>query len=688
MPRSGGNVKRIGIDVGGTFTDVVLIDDGPGRIWFTKVATTPQDPARGALEGIRKIVSQAGADYDEIARIGHGTTIATNLIVEGKGARTALLTTKGFRDILEIRRVSRHDRADLYDLFFRNPAPLVPRRLRLEVDERIAFDGEVLQPLDPAQFQDLGAVLKEAGVEAVAICLLHAHVNPAHEQAVAAFLQKALPDVFVTSSSDVNPEMYEYERTSTTVINGMIGPKCKRYIATFEQEVGRLGIDGEVLFMQSNGGLAGAPLVMDRPVTLLESGPAGGVTAAVKLCRRIGVENAITGDMGGTTFDVSMIHAGRPQLRTSTVLQTVTVRTPTIDIESIGAGGGSIARIDEAGGVRIGPDSAGAVPGPVCYGRGGTDPTITDCNLILGYIDPDGFMDGELELDIEAARRAVDVHLARPLGVSIEEAARIVRSIGSSLMAQAIRLLTVERGFDPRDFAYIPFGGGGPVHAIEIADELDIDHVIVPNLPGLLSAFGMLIADQTYDLQQPVLANLDELTPARLQALMADLKRKADDALAAGGEGWSGAVARYSADCRYAGQAETLSVDIDPAADVTMDTIASGFAVEHQRHWNFTRKTAPVTLVNLRLQVTLPTVLNIPAQASGAGDEVKPFRHRAVVIGGERQEIACYRREALGAGTTIAGPGIIEERSSSLVFTKDWTASLDGEGNIHVKRNP
>lgn len=679
-------MKRIGIDVGGTFTDVVLIDDENGDIWSAKVPTTPAEPVRGTLNGIAKILELSGAERSSVGRIGHGTTIATNLIVEGKGARTALLTTQGFKDILEIRRVSRHDRADLYDLFFENPAPLVPRRLRREVSERMRFDGTVLQALSDAEIEAVVDDIALEDVEAVAICLIHSYVNTEHEDRLLQALVKKAPHLFVSVSSRVNPEMYEYERTSTTVMNAMIGPRCKHYVESFQAEVEASGVKGEVLFMQSNGGLAAPSLVAQRPVTLLQSGPAGGVTAAAKLCARLGIANAITGDMGGTSFDVSLIRGTRPQVRTNTMLNSFTVRTPTIDIESIGAGGGSIAWIDNGGGVHIGPQSAGADPGPACYGRGGERPTVTDCNLILGYLDSQSFMGSEFPLDTDAAYRAIEKHLAVPLGVTVIEAARVVRSVANALMAQAMRLLTVERGFDPRDFAYICFGGAGPVHAIDLAAELDIDHVIVPNLPGLLSAYGMLIADQAYDFQTPVMVNLDEISEARLNEILRQLKEQAADSLSKAGLGAADTVLRYSADCRYTGQAETLSVEISDQDELRPDMLASGFEAGHRRHWHFIQEGTPVTLVNVRLQMTLPNSLRVPAMPEGKPDRPVPSRRRLVVIGDKEMDIPAYKRDELPVGSPIVGPAVMEEKSSSLVFPQGWNAEMDREGNVHVRR--
>ncbi|HEY1609933.1 MAG TPA: hydantoinase/oxoprolinase family protein, partial [Paraburkholderia sp.] len=446
-------MKRIGIDVGGTFTDVVMVDDDTGRIWSTKVPTTPKDRVIGTIEGFRRILELSGTASEDVAFLGHGTTMATNMVVEGTGAKTALVTTRGFRDILELRRVSRHDRADLYDLLFDNPRALVERRWRLEVTERLRYDGRIETPLDHDGLVAIAERIRESDVEAVAVCLLHAHVNPEHERAVVQTLRRLLPDRFICASHEVNPEAMEYERASSTVINAMLGPVCGRYIGRLIDALAQRGFAGKFLFMQSNGGLASPAMVADRPIVLLESGPAGGVSAAIRNCEKGELRNAILGDMGGTTFDVSLIRDFRPEIRNKSLLHTYAVRSPSIDIDSVGAGGGSIVWIDAGGGVRIGPESAGADPGPACYGRGGQRATVTDCNLVLGYIDPDSFLGGEFKLDAEAAHRVVEERVAKPLGISVLEAAQTVRSVANALMAQAVRIMTVERGYDPREFS-------------------------------------------------------------------------------------------------------------------------------------------------------------------------------------------------------------------------------------------
>jgi len=679
---------KLGIDVGGTFTDVVLLDGASGRLWTVKVATTPAQPERGVLDGIARILALAGVAPAAIDFVGHGTTIATNLIVEGKGARTALLTTAGFRDVLEMRRVSRHDRADLYDLFFTPPAPLVPRRRIREACERVLADGTIERPLDlPAALAEVEAATAD-GVEALAVCFLNAHVEPAHERALAKAVRARRPELFTTASCEVNPEMLEYERTSTTVVNAMLGPRCGSYIGRIGQEVRAAGIAAEVHFMQSNGGLARAPTVARRPVALLESGPAGGVTAAARLCARAGIANAITGDMGGTTFDVALVRGGRPEIRTMTRLETHAVRFPTLDIESIGAGGGSIARVDAGGGVHVGPESAGADPGPACYGRGGERPTVTDCNLILGYLDPERFLDGSFALDREAARRAVERHVARPLGMGVEAAAQMVRALANALMAQAIRLVTVERGYDPREFAYIPFGGAGPVHAVDLARELGIPRVIVPPMPGLFSAFGMLVADMVHEFQTPVSENLDEATPEALGAAFARLEAEARAVMAASGVPAGDVVLRRRLDCSYLAQSETVSVDVAGGAvdSGTLATIGGDFAAEHHRLWNFVQPERPVRIVNARLQAVGRIGIEDEAAGPPPAEAPPPRRagERSVFLGGEATILPLYARADLAPGMTIRGAAMVEEQSSSLVIHRGDMLRVDRWGNLVV----
>jgi len=683
------SVRRIGIDVGGTFTDVVMVDDASGQVWSAKVPTTPSDRAIGAIEAYRRILDISGSTSADVSFLGHGTTMATNMVVEGTGAKTALITTRGFRDILELRRVSRHDRADLYDLLFDNPRPLVERRWRLEVTERMTFEGRIEAPLQRSELSDLAALIRSSDVEAVAVAFLHAHVNPQHEREAVEILRRLLPDRFICASHDVNPEVMEYERTSSTVINAMLGPVCGRYIERLGLALAELGFAGKLLFMQSNGGLASTAVVADRPIVLLESGPAGGVSAAIRSCEKSGLRNAILGDMGGTTFDVSLIREFRPELRNKSQLHTYAVRSPSIDIDSVGAGGGSIVWIDAGGGVRIGPESAGADPGPACYGRGGQRATVTDCNLVLGYIDPDSFLGGEFKLDAEAAHRVVEERVAKPLGISVLEAAQTVRSVANALMAQAVRIMTVERGYDPREFSYICYGGAGPVHALDLAQEMGIRRVVIPPLPGLFSAFGMTVADQQYDYQRPVERYLEHLDDAGLFAQFTELlELGATELRRLDVDPESARIVRL-VDCRYAGQPDVITVEVQSHADGLCQSLASSFEAAHQRLWNFVSADKPIVVANLRLQIVTPTgwrggvAQSAPSPASASARASKTTR--AVYFDGAMHTLPVYQRDALVVGTRVEGPAVIEEHSSCAVLKAAQNAVVDEALNLVIE---
>jgi N-methylhydantoinase A len=678
-------LKRIGIDVGGTFTDVVMLDDETGRIWSTKVPTTPKDRVVGTVEGFRRILELSGAASADVAFLGHGTTMATNMVVEGTGAKTALVTTRGFRDILELRRVSRHDRADLYDLLFDNPRPLVERRWRFEVCERMRHDGTAIAPLERAELEQIAERIRASDIEAVAVCLLHAHVNPLHEQQAVDALRELLPDHFICASHQVNPEAMEYERTSSTVINAMLGPVCGRYIGRLVSTLAQLGFAGKFLFMQSNGGLASPAMVADRPIVLLESGPAGGVSAALRNCEKSELRNAILGDMGGTTFDVSLIREFRPELRNRNLLHTYTVRSPSIDIDSVGAGGGSLVWIDAGGGVRIGPESAGADPGPACYGRGGTRPTVTDCNLVLGYIDPDSFLGGEFRLDAKAAWRVVDEVIAKPLGISVPEAAQVVRAVANALMAQAIRIMTVERGYDPREFSYICYGGAGPVHALDLAQEMGIRRVVIPPLPGLFSAFGMMVADQQYDYQRPLECDLARIDDATLGEALDGLLAQGIDELQRHGVDPGGVKVVRLADCRYAGQPDVMTVAVQDGTQGVCAALAASFEAAHQRQWNFVSKDKPVVVANVRLQLITSTGWRGGVARPDAAAQPKPVRRRDVYIEGGVHSLPVFARAEIPVGAHVEGPAVIEEHSSCAVLKASHVARVDPDLNLVIE---
>jgi N-methylhydantoinase A len=665
---------KIGIDVGGTFTDVVLVNTQTGTTSIAKVPSTPESPVKGALAGIRRVLEISRSKPEQVAFIGHGTTIATNLIVEGKGAPTALVATKGFRDLIEFRRSARHDRADLYDLHFVSPPPLVPRRRRFEADERVKADRSIERRLEQSEIDRLAAELAKTEVQAVAVSFLNAHLNADNEKALVSALQKRLPDRFICGSHEVNPEIFEYERTSTTIVNAMLGPKCGEYIRDFNANVGAEGIDASVLFMQSSGGLTPPASIERKPIVLMESGPAGGVTAGAKLCQQLGVKNAILGDVGGTTFDVSLIRNGEPERRNNCSVQTYVIRAPTIDIESVGAGGGSIAWVDEAGGLHIGPQSAGANPGPACYSRGGSEPTLTDCNFLLGYLEAESFS-REIEIDLDAAKRAIH-KVADPLGCDVYDAAETIRALTISHMAQAIRLMTVQRGYDPREFAYVCFGGSGPVHAREVVKELEMPVIVVPPLPGLFSATGMLVADETQELQAPILTPISDLRAETVRAQYAELEQKARSLFL---DQRAKVTVRRMADCRYINQAEAITIEIPDAFNDIAAMMREAFEEAHRRHWNFVRAELPIVAVNLRISAIAATGIT-PKPALRTENVIpKPYRTRKLYSRKQWLDMPTYRRKDLGAGDEIRGPCIVEEDSSSIAL---------GEGDVlSVKPN-
>ena len=561
----------------------------------------------------------------------------------------------------------------------------MPRRLCRELAERILYDGTVERALDGAHLDAAIGDCASENIEALALCLLNAPVNPAHEQQAASRARDLHPALFVTASSEVNPEIHEYERMSTTVINAMLGPKCARYIDAVSERFAAEEVGAPVHFMQSNGGLATAELIARRPAALLESGPAGGVTAALALCRALDTPHAITGDMGGTTFDVSLIRDFRPEIRHESHLHSHVVRIPTLAIESIGAGGGSIAWVDAGGGLCVGPESAGADPGPACYGRGGIRATVTDCNLVLGYLDPEDFLGGEFSLDAEAARRAVSDHLARPLDMDLMAAAQAARALANALMAQAIQLVTVERGFDPRECIYIPYGGAGPVHAVDLARELDLSKIVVPPLPGLFSACGMLIADMQQDLQAPVNASLAELDASETETRLAALEAEAYERMAASGLDPSAVELRRRADCRYLAQAESITVDF--AADGSVDAgaltrLGDEFAAAHRQLWSFDQPDRAIVLANLRIEA-IGRLGDFAISASEASTGApRPVGERAIHLASGPAALPVFARAELGPGRRVEGPAIITEPSSAVVLHAGQTAAVDTRRNL------
>lgn len=675
---------RIGVDVGGTFTDVVGMDD-TGTIRFAKTPSTPQNQAVGVIDGIRKILDIFGATPADVAQIVHGTTVATNALLERAGARTALITTSGFRDVLHI---GRQDRPSLYDLTAARPEPLVSRRYRREVDERILHDGRVERPLDVAQLRDLVRELVEEDIEAIAICFLHSYANPTHEQQAAAIVREMAPHLQVSASCEILSEFREFERVSTTVINAYVQGAMDRYLKSLVTRLREEGIAAPLMVMQSNGGMMSASAAASRAINTLLSGPAGGVLASSFLAELLNDRDFITADVGGTSFDVSIVEKGVPALRTEGSVEGYAVKFPHIDIHTIGAGGGSIAWVDAGGALRVGPRSAGAKPGPVCYQRGGTEPTVCDAFAALGWLGERSLLAGQMSLDIAAARAAIDARIARPLGLDVETAAEGIVRVAKAAMCRAIRLITVERGQDPRRFTLLPYGGAGPLHASDIARELGIGRILVPVAPGNFSAFGVLAAPILYDEVTTCRLALDDgLDLAGLTRRYEELEERLTQRLLAEGCAREAIVYERKADLRYRGQAYELSVPVtvgalDPARFA--ETI-DAFHALHERLYGFARLGTPLELVNLRAAGKVPTPRN-GLGASAADGELQQARRdmRRIYLDGAWTTAPVYWRDHLAPHARITGPAVIEENGSTFILFAGDELAIDPYGAMEI----
>jgi N-methylhydantoinase A len=676
-------MKWVGVDVGGTFTDIVVYDETSGTLEVGKSPTVPADPTQGFLNGFVKL----GVSPADTGRVVHGTTIGTNTVLERKGAAVWVITTRGFRDTLEI---GRTNRTILYDIRARKPAPLVPRERILEVGERTAFDGTVLTPLDEAEIRSALAGIQGStnggDPGAVVICFLHSYANPGPEQAAARLVREALPQWYVCTSEEVLPELREYERFTTAVLNAYIGPKVGGYLVALREALAGRGYGGEVFITTSSGGIMTAPVAARFPVHTVLSGPAGGVAAALDLGRLIGVSNLITYDMGGTSTDVCLIEGLDAALTTEQHISGLPNRTPQIEINSIGAGGGSVAWIDVGGALRVGPRSAGAEPGPACYGRGGTEPTITDANLLLGRISGDQPLAGEVGLDVERARAAVASLLGRVPGVSGEALLGdgIIR-IAVARMVSAIKEISIAKGHDPRDFTLLAYGGAGPMHAAFVAAEVEIPRVVVPTAPGNFSAFGSLISDLRRDYVRTRLLNTRAGSFTEVAAMFAALEREARDALAREGLSPDRISTVRTLGMRYVGQSWELLVRMPDGID-SMSAIEEAFHRAHERRYGHATLDA-VEIVNFRL--------------SGVGTTPKPSRprwsltgtladarraERAVFVDGEYVTTPVYRRDRLPGGVPVVGPAVVEEMGSTTVVPPGWTATVGSWGELVLER--
>jgi len=670
---------RVGVDIGGTFTDLVTIRDG--ELQVAKTPSTPDVPERGVVDALAQ-TERDGLAPEAIGFFGHGTTVATNAVLEGEWADTALVTTEGFRDVLEI---GRQARPDLYDFQAQKPTPIVERHRRFEVPERLDERGRVVKPLDEGAVRALADELE--AVDSVAVSLLFPFENDTHERRVRELLREEGVDAAFSLSSTVLPEIREYERTLTTALNAALKPVIDRYLGNLETAVRDEGVDAPLRIMQSNGGIITARAARERPVNTLLSGPAAGVQGATYVASRAGSENVITMDMGGTSCDVSLVDGGDPLVTTDVEVGDYPVSVPMIDIHTVGSGGGSIAWVDEGGALRVGPKSAGADPGPVCYGRGGTRPTITDAHAVLGRIDPTSFLPDALDADGEAVEQAVETHVADDLGVDVETAAQGILDVANATMERALRVVSVERGYDPREFGLVAFGGAGPLHAPRLAAELDIPRVIVPRTAGVLSALGLLISDTLYDHSTSRVRRLDAVDPADLAAAFDSFVDEGRAQL--GAETLAEEAMRFepSVDLRYVGQSFELSVPVPREIDAsTPSTLRERFHERHRQRYGHAYPEEPVELVTLRLRAR--GVVETPdlgaARVEGTVDDAERAT-RSVVYDGDRFDTPVYDRTRLPSGATFDGPAVVEGRESTTVVHPGQRVEVDSDGNLVVE---
>jgi N-methylhydantoinase A len=679
---------RLGVDVGGTFTDLALFDTASNTLEFAKTSSTPTDQAQGVESGIQRIAQRCNVKPSAIAFLAHGTTVATNALLERRGASCALLVTEGFRDVLHI---GRQDRPKLYDWFARRPEPLLPRHLCFEVRERVLHTGEVLVSLDEAHAVAAIEAAKTAGVTAVAVCLLHAYANPLHERRLLELIRMHFPEADVSLSSEVLPEFKEYERMSTTVANAYVMPIVRHYVASLEQRVHSHGIGAGLHIMQSNGGLMTARTASEQSVRTMLSGPAAGALGAVALARQAGFPSTITVDMGGTSFDICLAHQGQLRYSKESEIGGLPIKVPMIDIHTLGAGGGSIAWIDAGGALRTGPRSAGAVPGPACYGRGGKDPTVTDANLVLGRLNADYFLGGEIALDVGAARAAIAERIATPLGIGIETAAEGIVKVINATMVRGMRSVSVEKGFDPREFVLVAFGGGGPVHASDLARNFGAPRVLVPLAPGVTSAIGLLMADLRYDFTETYLGPLSECDAERLTRLFVDLELRAVEQMTRDSVSPEHVALARSAEVRYHGQGFELEVAVPGGTldSLAIERIREAFHAAHSQHYGYAMRDQQVVLVNA--QVTAIAQLPKPAAdpAAPTNDDGRPDvalkDRRRMYVEGEWTTATVYDRALLAPGMCIDGPAIVEQIDSTTVLLPGDCGRVDQLRNMIVQ---
>lgn len=678
----------IGVDVGGTFTDFSIFHQETGELIHYKDSSTPADPSRAIVKGVQDMLEMENAKPDQVAYLAHGTTVGTNALIEKKGARLGLITTKGFKDLMEI---GTQRRPSLYDLQAQKPVSLIPSGLNETVPERILYNGQVETPLDEEETRRVVRRLKQKGVQSLAVCTLFSFLNPAHEKRIAEIVREEYPEVYITCSSDLTPEFREYSRMSTTVLNGYLGPVMKTYVYNFQNSIRDIGIKAEPYITQSNGSIISIKETIDSPIKTAVSGPSAGVIAASYIGRQCRADKVITFDMGGTSADISLIENYTPQVSNERIVEGYPCRIPMINIITIGAGGGSIARIDEGGALKVGPQSAGAAPGPACYMRGGQDPCVTDANIVLGKLNQEKILGGRMDVDVELARKAIRDKICAHSSLSEEEAANGIITIVNSNMVRAVRSVSVEKGYDVREFSLMAFGGAGPLHACEVAQELGIRTVIIPPHPGTLCSLGLLLADTKFDLSRTYVLPGEEGSLEHVNRLFQEMTIQGEQALDR--EGIPAALRRYeySIDMRYQRQNFEICIPV-ASGKLTATELAKAledFHAEHERSYGYCNREAKVQMVNYRVSVTgiieKPDLREKPLVPESP--RLAPVEVRQVLFQGKRTAVdtPVYPRFDLKPGQTIHGPCILEQMDTTVVVPVEWEAYVDGFENLLLR---
>ena len=678
---------RLTVDTGGTFSDFVYVNDDTREVSIAKIPSTPDDPSRAILAGVEELIAK-GVKPDEIGFFCHGTTVGTNALLEGKGVRTGLLVTKGFRGIYEVGEQSRPHGPAIFDIMYDKPAMLAPPSRTGEVVERVSFEGEVLLPLDEDALRQTLRELREEDVQSIAICLLFSFLAPGHDQRAREIVEEEIPGCGVSISSEIVPQIREYYRLSTTVINAYLQPILARYIANLDQRLKDAGVTTRQKYiMQSNGGMATFEATAKKAVATVLSGPAGGITASVYACRTTGFQNLITFDMGGTSCDVALIKDGQPSIANRGKVEGRDVALPMIEINTVSAGGGTLAHVDRFGELIVGPQSAGAQPGPACYGRGGTQPTITDCNLVLGYLSPDNFLGGKMRLNAQASFDAINNAVARPLDMQAQDAAEGVVRIINVKMQEAIKAISTMRGHDLRDFMLLAFGGAGPLHACPIAAELGMAGVIVPLYPGVYSAMGLVMSDVKHDYVRSKLTALSRADEGDVNAVLEELATQARNDLAEEGFTHDKAEIEYALDMRYAGQGYEITLPCNaPLAPGGLAQLRRAFDEEHRKMFGHTAPQEPVEIISYRVRgigrvppVELPKFAPTGALLAGAIREMRIARFNGASV-----ECPVYQRELLDVGAVFSGPAIVDQLDCTSVIPPGQHVRVDEYRNMII----